>query len=87
MADSSYGHHCLVCNKGITWRFAICAACEQIYGSTSSQWPDWLAYLWRDHVRERRRNHTISRYEITTSDLTYTRMVQFEETVEDFYEQ
>lgn len=77
------GHGCLVCGQPITWQFAICARCENTYGRTSREWPRWLAYLWADHVRERRRNKTIAIREVTASDLSPLHQVEFHEFVED----
>jgi len=62
-------HRCLSCSKPISWSFAICRKCETIYGSRPSHWPDWLAYLWREEQRERRRNRRINRFEICFSDV------------------
>ena len=48
-------HTCLAgCGKRITWRFAICAECEKTYGRSPTEWPQWLAFLWRDEQRIRR---------------------------------
>lgn len=84
MGDNYFGgHHCLVCEKAITWQFAICTTCEQTYGRTSSEWPAWLSFLWRDQVRQRRRNKTIARREVTVSDLTFNRLVEYQENSEE----
>ena len=49
-------HRCIAgCGKVITWSFALCSECEQIYGNSPYNWPDWLRYLWQDIQRERRR--------------------------------
>lgn len=77
------GHKCLVCNRPITWQFAICSECEKTYGRTSSEWPKWLSYLWADHVRERRRNKTIAFREVTASDLGQQYQVEFHEYTEE----
>ena len=80
---TGYGHTCLVCGRVITWQFAICIHCEQVYGRTSSQWPEWLAYLWREQVKERRRNKTILLREVTATDLTYHLQVEYQEVAEE----
>ncbi len=64
-------HKCLGedCGKWITYRFAICANCEQRYGNRAVGWPDWLRFLWNDIQRDRRRNKRIMKNEITFADL------------------
>ena len=64
-------HKCLGenCRKWITYRFAICAACEQTYGNKATGWPDWLRFLWNDIQRDRRRNKRIMKHEVTFVDL------------------
>lgn len=64
-------HQCLGedCTKWITYRFAICAKCEERYGKSARNWPDWLRFLWNDIQRNRRRNKRISMNEITFADL------------------
>lgn len=81
--EGQYGHHCIVCGKSITWQFAICTACEVIYGRTSRVWPKWLAYLWSDQVRQRRQERTIKKREVTVSDLTYSRAVEYQDSAEE----
>lgn len=43
------------CRKFITYRFAICRDCEEIYGTRAVEWPDWLRFIWNDIQRERRK--------------------------------
>ena len=64
-------HQCLGedCTKWITYRFAICAKCEERYGKSARKWPKWLRFLWNDIQRNRRRNKRISMNEITFADL------------------
>ncbi len=64
-------HQCLGedCTKWITYRFAICANCEERYGKSARNWPSWLRFLWNDTQRNRRRNKRISMNEITFADL------------------
>lgn len=57
-------HSCLVCQKHITWQFAICSICEKKYGNVMTQWPDWLRYLWADTQRERRRDKRQRNFEV-----------------------
>jgi hypothetical protein len=71
-------HKCLNCEKPITWKFAICSDCEKIYGNTSTQWPDWLRYLWSQTQRERRREKNKRQHEVPI-DLSG-------ETYEDIYD-
>jgi hypothetical protein len=69
-------HKCLAgCGKTITWRFAICKDCEQIYGSKSEEWPDWLRFLWSDTLRERRERQTQIIFESEFSDEDYAEVV------------
>ncbi len=72
-----YGHSCIICKRPITWQFAICSHCEVEYGRTSREWPEWLAFLWREQVKERRRNKTILAREVTASDLTFTQQLLY----------
>ncbi len=63
-------HTCLAgCGKRITWRFAICAECEKIYGHGPHEWDPWLAFLWRDEQRIRRQHRRIMAHEVLFSDL------------------
>lgn len=59
-------HKCLGegCQKMITYRFAICASCEKIYGSKPLEWPEWLRYLWNEEQRERRKQKNRARVEV-----------------------
>jgi hypothetical protein len=62
-------HKCLAsCGKTITYRFAICADCEKIYGNRSRSWPPWLRYLWIEEQRERRRKKRTEEHEVEFSD-------------------
>lgn len=70
-------HRCLSCGKHITWQFAICSACEGVYGRTSREWPEWLAFMWRDTVKDRRRDKQIKRWEISTADMPFSRQVVY----------
>ena len=45
--------NCVICGKAITPRFALCAACLEIYGDRKD-WPDWLKFLAADSQRQRR---------------------------------
>jgi hypothetical protein len=67
----SNNHQCLTCQKPITWQFAICANCEDIYGKSPLGWPGWLRFLWNDTQRERRRNRRIKNNEVSFSDLPW----------------
>ncbi len=63
-------HVCLAgCGKRITWRFAICADCEKTYGRSPTEWPGWLAFLWRDEQRIRRQHRRIVAHEINLSEI------------------
>ena len=62
-------HRCLSCGQAITWRFAICYKCEQIYGRSSLVWPEWLRYLWKVVQQERRRQRKRDRYEVSLETL------------------
>ena len=63
-------HLCLAgCGRAITWRFAICAGCEKEYGRSPNDWPEWLAFLWRDEQRQRRQNKRIGDHEVSFTDL------------------
>lgn len=58
-------HSCITgCGRRITYQFAICVDCEQIYGNRTKSWPAWLAFLWRDMARERRRRKRQGQHEI-----------------------
>lgn len=58
-------HRCLAgCGKAITWQFAICASCEKKYGSSSLGWPQWLRFLWKSTLQERRQNAKIRAHEV-----------------------
>lgn len=64
------GHHkCLTCSRWITYRFAICSTCEEKYGKSAKDWPEWLRFLWNDTQRERRRSRKVRQNEITFSEL------------------
>jgi hypothetical protein len=64
-----YHHSCLAgCGKIITWRFAICAECEKIYGSSPYDWPEWLRYLWRSTQKERRQIRKQNAFEVNIDD-------------------
>jgi hypothetical protein len=63
-------HKCLAgCGRRITWRFAICSSCENKYGNSARDWPQWLRYLWNDEQRERRQNTRVLTNEIPLVDL------------------
>ena len=63
-------HTCLAgCGKAITWNFAICAECEKAYGRSPREWPEWLAFLWRDEQRMRRQDKRVRFNEETFVDL------------------
>ena len=63
-------HTCLAgCGKRITWRFAICAECEKTHGRSPTEWPQWLAFLWRDEQRIRRQHRRIVAHEINLSEI------------------
>lgn len=66
--DSGYmrSHKCFGegCNRRITYRFAICAECEKVYGTSPLGWPAWLRFLWNQEQRERRKNRTRRKMEI-----------------------
>lgn len=57
------------CEKLITWSFAICAECEEIYGNSALGWPDWLRDSWNAEQRRRRRYYRESKHEISFTDL------------------
>jgi hypothetical protein len=78
-----YGHGCLVCGRPITYQFAICSECEGVHGRTSSEWPRWLAFLWSETVKERRRYNTILKREVTSADLTFAQQVAYDDTWEE----
>ena len=63
-------HTCMAgCGKRITWRFAICAKCEDVYGRSARQWPEWLRFLWQDEQRQRRKNKKFMDNEVCETDL------------------
>lgn len=63
-------HKCLAgCGKRITYRFAICSACEKIYGRRTAQWPDWLRFSWNDTQRQRRAESRIAQHESPLADI------------------
>ena len=47
---------CVVCGKQITWRFYLCEDCSQEYGHLQSDRPEWVKYLVREEMRERKRS-------------------------------
>jgi hypothetical protein len=59
-------HHCLGedCPRYITYRFAICTACEARYGRSSREWPAWLRFLWNETQRHRRAERRYRKQEI-----------------------
>jgi len=62
-------HRCIGgCGKVVTWQFALCRSCEERYGVSPYDWPDWLRYLWSDIQRERRRDRRITEFEVPLSD-------------------
>ena len=70
MGYTNSTHRCLVCEKSITYRFAICTNCEDKYGRSPLGWPEWLRFLWNDTQRERRMHRRIRRHEISFIDLS-----------------
>jgi hypothetical protein len=63
-------HTCLAgCGRSITWRFAICSSCEEIYGNSSIHWPAWLSFLWNSEQRLRRQDKRIREHELSMSDI------------------
>ena len=65
-------HVCLGCNETrITWQFAICTDCEEKYGRSALDWPDWLRESWNMEQRERRRIKKQKLYEIPLIELDY----------------
>jgi hypothetical protein len=69
-------HTCLAgCGKRITWRFAICSDCEQTYGRSPRDWPEWLAFLWRDEQRMRRQYKRIIDHELLFCDWDETAVI------------
>jgi len=64
------GHTCLGCDDTwITYRFAICTKCEQVYGRRATQWPDWLRARWNMTQKERRSNRRNSINSVSFSEL------------------
>lgn len=57
------------CQRFITWQFAICAECEEIYGNRAIYWPAWLRDSWNAEQRRRRSANRQSKFEMTFSDL------------------
>jgi hypothetical protein len=58
-------HKCTAgCGKVITWRFAICSDCEEKYGKSARNWPDWLRTRWNMIQRERRQDKRVISHEI-----------------------
>lgn len=69
-------HKCLAgCGKTITWQFAICAECEQSYGSSPVRWPEWLRYLWIVTLRERRNDRKIMNWEVSYDTFGFQEMI------------
>jgi hypothetical protein len=63
-------HVCIAClRKWITYRFAICTDCEEIYGSRATGWPEWLRFKWNDMQKSRRRDKKILANEVSLSAL------------------
>lgn len=61
-------HKCIACRKTwITYRFAICTKCEEIYGNRALGWPEWLRFSWNDIQRERRRERRQRQFEVPLS--------------------
>jgi len=59
---------CMACQKPITYRFALCSACESTYGHTAAEWPSWLRFMWADEQKERRRILRIRKWEVPYED-------------------
>ena len=62
-------HECLSCRKIITYRFAICAECEETYGHSALEWPAWLRYAWNDEQKHRRKETKDAKNEVLFTDL------------------
>lgn len=62
-------HRCHSCGRLITYRFAICSDCEEIYGKSSLEWPTWLRDSWALEQRWRRRENNDKQYEVLFTDL------------------
>lgn len=45
---------CAVCSGDITWRFKLCAECEEEYGKRVDDWPEWVRFLVNDEMKRRR---------------------------------
>lgn len=58
-------HRCTAgCGRVITYRFAICASCEEIYGNKATEWPEWLRFSWNNIQRMRRQKKRIIAHEV-----------------------
>jgi len=63
-------HRCLGgCGKVVTWQFALCRECEDQYGSSPFDWPEWLRFLWADTQRERRKAKRVNQFEVPIDDV------------------
>lgn len=58
-------HYCTAgCGRRITFRFAICSACEEIYGRSALEWPEWLRESWNMTQRWRRILVKVNKHEV-----------------------
>jgi hypothetical protein len=51
---------CVACGKPITYRFCVCAECEDKYGKYASDQPEWLRFLVKNTKNTRQRFPVIS---------------------------
>lgn len=52
--------NCVVCGKQITYRFSLCAKCEEEYGRIASDQPEWLRFLINDDRKQKKQPSAIS---------------------------
>lgn len=60
---------CVVCHKGIAYRFVLCVDCIEQYGRNRKSWPDWLKFLVRDERRLARSDAKLRQHEASVSAL------------------
>lgn len=44
-----------MCGKRVTWRFFVCAACEELHGKRKDDRPEWLTFLINEDAKVRYR--------------------------------
>jgi len=57
------------CGKLIAGKHYLCKECEDIYGTTRAEWPEWLRFQLNDMKREEMAERTLCDREICFSDI------------------